>query len=157
MSLARRTPIHWLVNARERRYSRAAKADMPMKQSEFAVLEQLAREALDLGGDALEVEYRDGHDEVVAYMGALGREIARLLSGTPQASALRRDPYATKRRLLRFSARGQQYAVRAEVYDNFGEHAFRVELRPLTRGSGRSNNQMQRTRSAKARRRGPRR
>lgn len=110
-----------------------------MKQSEVGILEQLAREAVDLGADALEVEYRDGHEEVVAYIGALGREIARLRSGTPQASALRKDMYATKRRLLRFSARGQEYGLRAEVSENFGEDAFRVELRPLARGRGRSN------------------
>ena len=76
----------------------------PIEQREVSVLEQLAREALDLGADVLEVEYRDGHEEVVAYMGALGREIARLPSDTPQASALRRDLYATKRRLLRFTS-----------------------------------------------------
>jgi hypothetical protein len=128
-----------------------------MTQREVGVLEQLAREALDLGADTLEVEYRDGHDEVVAYSGALGREIARLRSGTPQASALRQDLYATKRRLLRFTAQGQEYGLRAEVYENFGEDAFRVELRPLARGSRRSNNRMQRTRSAPARYRGPRR
>ena len=125
-----------------------------MKQRDVGVLEQLAREALDLGADALEVEYRDGHEEVVAYMGALGREIARLRSGTPQASALRQDLYATRRRLLRFNARGQEYGLRAEVYENFGEDAFRVELRALAGGNGRSN---QRTRSATVRRRGPRR
>jgi hypothetical protein len=128
-----------------------------MKRSEVAVLEQLAREALDFGADALEVEYRDGHEEVVAYMGALGREIARLRSGTPQASALRRDLYATRRRRLRFNAQGQEYRLRADVYENFGEEAFRVELRALARASGRSNNQMQRTRSATVGRRGPRR
>ena len=117
----------------------------------------MAREAVDLGADALEVEYQDGHDEVVAYKGAAGREIARFPSGAPQACALRRDLYATKRRLLRFNTKGRGYAVRAEVYDNFGEDAFRVELRALPRRNGRSNNQMQRTSSATARRRGPRR
>lgn len=122
-----------------------------MKQKEIGVLEQMARQALDLGADALEVEYRNGHDEVVAYMGALGREIARLDSATPQASALRQDLYATKRRLLRFNWHGQEYGLRAEVYEDFGEDAFRVELRALARGSGRSNIR------TPARNRGPRR
>ena len=54
---------------------------------------------------------------------------------------------ATKRRLLRFSARGQEYGLRAEVSENFGEDAFRVELRPLARGRGRSN-RMRLTKSA---------
>jgi len=129
----------------------------PIEQGEVSVLEELAREALDLGADVLEVEYRDGHEEVVAYMGAVGRQIARLPSGTPQASALRRDLYATKRRLLRFTSHEQEYELRADVYENFGEDAFRVELRAPMRRSGRSNNQMQRTRSATAGRRGPRR
>lgn len=121
-----------------------------MKQNEPSVLEQLAREALDLGADALEVEYRDGHEEIVAYMGALGREIARFRSSSPEATALRRDLYASRRRLCRFSMKGQEHAIRAEIYENFGEDAFRVDL-------GRSNNRMQRTRSASARTRGPRR
>ena len=129
----------------------------PVEQSRVSVLEHFVREALDLGADVLEVEYRDGHEEVVAYVGASGRQIARLKSGTPQASALRQDLYATRRRLLRFSARGREYALRADAYESFGEDAFRVELRALARRSGRSNNQMQRTRSAMARRRGPRR
>jgi hypothetical protein len=127
-----------------------------MKRGDESVLEKLAREAVDLGADALEVEYRDKHDEVVAYKGAVGREIARFPNNTPHASALRRDLYAAERRPLRFNAGGQEYAVRVEVYDDFGEDAFRVEVRALAHSRGRSNNRMQQTRSAPARNRGPR-
>ena len=122
-----------------------------MKRSKAGILEQLARAGLDLGADVLEVEYRDGHEEVVAYLGAVGREIARLRRGSSQATELRHDLYATKRRLLRFNARGQEYGLRAEVYDNFGEDAFRIELCALARGSGRSNNEMQQTGGARRR------
>lgn len=130
---------------------------MPIEHRETSVLEQVAREALALGADALEVEYRDGHDEVVAHVGPVGRQLARFRTDAPEAVGLRRDLYATNRRPLRFTSGSQEYVIRAEVYDDFGEDAFRVELRALVRGRGRSNNQMQRTRSATAKRRGPRR
>lgn len=120
-----------------------------MKESKPSLLEQLSREALALGADALEVEYRNGHEEVVAYMGALGREIARFPSNSAASVALRRDLYDRRRRPLRLSLNGREYVVRSEVYDNFGEDAYRVNL-------GRSNKEMQLTRSATARRRGSR-
>jgi hypothetical protein len=93
-----------------------------------SVLAQLVREAVSLGADTLEVEYRDGYEEVVAYMGTLGREIARLGSGTAEAKALRSALYASTARLRRLSVEGREYLIRAEVYEDFGEDAFRVKL-----------------------------
>lgn len=121
-----------------------------MSRQQPGVFENLVGEAAQLGADTLEVEYRDGYEEVVAYAGSLGREIARLGSGTAEAKALRSALYASTVRPRRVSVEGLEYVIRAQVYENFGEDAFRVEL-------GRSNNRMQRTRSAPARNRGPRR
>jgi hypothetical protein len=110
----------------------------PVNPNEIGSLEKLARAAVDLGAEVLEVESRDGHEEVVAYTGPSGRLLARLRGDTPEACALREDLYATRRRLLRFTVRGQEFGLRAEVYDSFGEDAFRVALRPLGRGGRQS-------------------
>jgi hypothetical protein len=100
-----------------------------------------------LGADTLEVEYRDGYEEVVACVGALGREIARLGSGTTEAKELRSVLYASSARPRRLVVEGHEYLIRAEIYEDFGEDAFRVKL-------GRGPTML--TKSATARRRGPR-
>ncbi|SRR6266498_2459712 len=107
------------------------------------VLEQLVREAIRLGADTLEVEYSNGCEEVVAYMGTVGRDIGRLGSGTAEATALRSALYASTTRPRRLSVAGHEYVIRARLYDTFGEDAFRINL-------GRSNNRMQRSRPAQA-------
>lgn len=101
-----------------------------------SVLEQFVREAARLGADTLEVEYSDGYEEVVAYVGAVGREIGRLASGTAEARALRSALYASTTRPRRLSVEGHEHVIRARVYDNFGEDAFRINL-------GRSSSQLQ--------------
>jgi|SRR6266581_4902656 len=91
------------------------------------VLEQLVREAIRLGADTLEVEYSNGCEEVVAYMGTVGRDIGRLGSGT-EATALRSALYASTTRPRRLSVAGHEYVIRARLYDTFGEDAFRINL-----------------------------
>jgi hypothetical protein len=83
---------------------------------------------LRLGADLLEVEYSHGRDEVVAYMGALGRQIACFPSNTPEDVALRRELYASTKRPRHFSVQGRQVSIRVQVEDLFGEDAFRVTL-----------------------------
>jgi hypothetical protein len=79
-----------------------------------------------LGADSLEVEYSNGQDEVVAYMGACGRKIASFPSNTPDDVSLNRELHASAKRSPRFTVDGQQLRIRVQVEDVFGEDAFRV-------------------------------
>jgi hypothetical protein len=99
---------------------------MSVRRRQPAFLEQLVREATRLGADSLEVEYSNGQDEVVAYMGALGRQIASFPCNTPDDVALNRELRASAKRPRSFSVDGQQVKVRVHVQDVFGEDAFRV-------------------------------
>ena len=103
-----------------------------MEKSEESVLQRLAAEAVFAGADCLEVEYKDGHEEVVAFKGAFGREIARLPNSSPAATLLLEDLRAMGVRKQYMMVEGQEHAVRCHVYESFGEDAYRLELRRVT-------------------------
>ncbi len=90
-------------------------------------LEQLVSEALCVGADALEVEYRDGHEEVVAMKGAFGVLIACLSAN--DATGLRNELVALLRRNRRMVVDDGTVEVRAHTFESFGEQAFRVEFK----------------------------
>lgn len=100
-----------------------------MRTKGRSVLEGLAERALSLGADTLEVEYRDGHEEVVAMKGNVGVGIAQFPSNQPTAGRLRAELYALTSRKRRTIVAGHEVEMRAREYDSFGESAFSVELR----------------------------
>ncbi len=91
-------------------------------------LEDLIAKALDFGADELEIEYKDGKEEVAVMKGSLGFGIASLDSSSPEAETLREElcEIEEKSRIIRVDNR--RYGVRVETYDSFGETAFRVFL-----------------------------
>lgn len=93
------------------------------------IVERLAREAIRLEADLLEVEYKDGYEEVFAAKGGVGYGIARFRSSSPEAITLREELYRIAKRKLRITVHGVQYELRGSVYESFGEDAFRVQLR----------------------------
>jgi hypothetical protein len=101
------------------------------------ILERLAAEAIRLGADALEVEYKDRHEWVFAASGPVAFGIARFRSSSPDAARLREQCYrlARQKRPQRISDHGREYELRCAIYDSFGEDAFRLALRlvPKTR------------------------
>jgi diaminopimelate epimerase len=93
------------------------------------LLQSLVREAIQLGADAVEVEYRDRFDEIVAYLGPLGQVLARLPGNSPDAVALQRSLHVWKARPRRIRVGGESRIIRTEVWDSFGEDAFRLSLK----------------------------
>lgn len=93
------------------------------------LVEELVSEAIRLGAQALEVEYKDGYEEVWAVKGGIGHGIAKLGSSSPQAVALRDELYDIAERKRRVTVGGCEYELRGRVYESFGEDAFRLELR----------------------------
>jgi hypothetical protein len=96
------------------------------------ILERLATEAIGLAADALEVEYKDGFEEVFASSGPPGFCIARFESSSQEAVRLREacDRLSRQKRPRRISVNGLEYALRCSTYDSFGEDAFQLTLRP---------------------------
>jgi hypothetical protein len=96
-------------------------------------LERLAAEAIRLGADALEVEYKDRHEWVFAASGPLGFGIASFPSASRDATRLREECYglAQQKRPRHISVEGRDYELRCAIFDSFGEDAFRLTLRPV--------------------------
>lgn len=99
-----------------------------MVGGQSGILERLAVEALKVGADTLEIEYKDGWEEIVAFTGDTGHGLARLRSSSPEAVELRDALYGITKRKRRVTIEGSQYELRAGIYENFGDDAFRVQL-----------------------------
>ena len=93
-----------------------------------SVLHALVAQAARAGADALEVEYKDGCEEVVAMRGPIGFGIASFRSGGAEATALRRELHGMAKRRTTITVDQIHYDVRMRIYDSFGEEAFRVEF-----------------------------
>jgi len=94
-----------------------------------SIVERLAAEAIRRGADLLDVEYKDGYEDVVAAKGGVGHGIARFRSSSPEAVTLREELHRIAKRKHRITVDGSQYELRGSVYESFGEDAFRVQLR----------------------------
>jgi len=102
-----------------------------MNIQHVGTLERFAAKAIRLGAELLEVEYKDGYEEVFAATGALGSEIGRLRSSGKVAAALRQELHQCTRRKLRIVVDGHTYELRGRSYDGFGEEAYQVQLRRI--------------------------
>ncbi len=94
-----------------------------------SLVEQVATQAVRLGAEVLEVEYKDGYEEVFAAKAGVGQGIAGFRSSSPEASTLREELHRMAKRKRRIAVDGYEYELRCGVYESFGEQAFRVELR----------------------------
>ena len=102
-----------------------------MARKKGAILEPLLAKAISLGADQLEVEYKDGSEEVFAMKSGVGLGIASFRSSSPEAKSLRNELYALTKKKQSVRIGDRTYELRARIYDSFGEDAFRVELRRL--------------------------
>ena len=102
-----------------------------MASPELKVLRDVVEQAVRLGADSIEVEYKDGFEEVFAMRGGMGVGISRFASGGPEAKALRRELQATTRKKQRVVIDNAQYDLRVGTYESFGEYAFRVAVRRI--------------------------
>ena len=96
---------------------------------ERSIVERLASEAIRLGAKTLEIEYKDGHEEVFAVTGGVGYGIARLRSTSPEAASLRGELHGLARQSRRIAIGDGNYELRCRESESFGEDAFNVEIR----------------------------
>lgn len=92
------------------------------------LIARLVVDTLQLGGDGLEVEYKDGYESVCAMRGNVGVEIASLPSSGEDACELRKRLLAMTRKRETISIQGNTWILRAKRYDSFGEAAFSVSI-----------------------------
>jgi len=100
--------------------------DPNMARKMGAILQQLLAKAIGLGADQLEVEYKDGAEEVFAMKSGVGLGIGSFRSSSPEAKSLRNELYALAKKRQRAKIDKHTYELRARVFDSFGEDAFRV-------------------------------
>jgi hypothetical protein len=97
--------------------------------TETSPLYEFIVKAINRGSSGLEIEYKDGFEEIVAMSGYTGVGIGRLESDSEEASLLRDELYSLcKRKKKIFTAGGQKYAIKVKLFDSFGEDAFQVMI-----------------------------
>jgi hypothetical protein len=101
-----------------------------MATKQTSTLERLASEAIRQGADAIEIEYKDGYEEVYFMKGGAGSGIT-LPSTSPEVRSLLRELHGIAKRGHRVTVDGCEYDLRVRIWDSFGEDAFRVSLRRL--------------------------
>jgi len=102
------------------------KVDMLFPQQ--GILHDVAAEAVRLGVESIEVEYKDGYEEVFALRGGMAVGIARFPSSGRGAGVLRQELYALAKKKQRVVIGDAAYELRARKYESFGEDVLRVAL-----------------------------
>jgi hypothetical protein len=110
------------------------------REQEQSFVERFALEAIRLGANSLDVEYKDGYEYVFAMTGGsdygVGCGIGRLRCASPEAASLRKELDGMARKIRRISGGDVDYELRCRIYDSFGEDAFHVEIRPVNKKTG---------------------
>jgi LexA DNA binding domain len=94
------------------------------------LLEDLCEQALSLGAQSIEVEYKDCREWVFARKGDIAFGTANFASLSREAKELRENLYAARKKPVRTAIGGQVWILKVGVYDSFGEDAFRVRIDP---------------------------
>ena len=107
-----------------------------MVRDRMSIIEEIASQTIRSGGDAVEVEYKDGYEEVFPVAGRVGTSVGiRLRSSSPEAKSLREGLYRIAKKRQCITVGGCEYELRCRIYDSFGEDAFRLEWKPVKPGS----------------------
>lgn len=112
-----------------------------MVREPMSILEEIAAKIIRSGADAVEVEYKDGYEEIFPISGPVGTSIGfALKSSSQEAKSLRADLYGMVKKSKRITVDGREYELRCQRYDSFGEHAFRLRWKTV-KGTSRSRGQ----------------
>jgi len=112
-----------------------------MVRESMSIVEEIAAKAIRSGADAVEVERKDGYEEIFPVRSPVGTSIGfALKSSTMEAKSLRADLYDLAKKSKRIAVDGREYELRCRLYDSFGEHAFRLRWK-LVKAASRSRGQ----------------
>ena len=90
---------------------------MPAASDSGICLAELLTKVVELGGDGLEIEYKDGYDEITCKKASLGFGLGDIKSDSPEASALRNELWSLRNRGKRVEVHGRAYKVRVTTFD----------------------------------------
>jgi len=85
------------------------------------------KKSIEMGAYEIEIEYKDGYEEITVLKNEVGYGIAKLDSVSEEASSLRNQLYSlqeNKQGIIRIN--GTEYKLRIEIYESFGEDVFRL-------------------------------
>ena len=94
------------------------------------LLEGLSGHALSLGADTITVEYQDRRYWVYAMIGGAGFSIASYESSSADSKELLKNLYAAAKKPVRTVLDGRRSILDVRVFDDFGEDAFEVTIKP---------------------------
>src|SRR2546430_14151664 len=81
---------------------------------------EVVAEAIHAGAEELDIEYKDGYDEVCVMRGPIGFGIARFRSSSSEGIALREELFGIARRSRCLSIGGQAWGVRCRGRGSLG-------------------------------------
>jgi hypothetical protein len=100
-----------------------------MTNNKNSPLGKCVSKAIKLGVNELEIEYKDGCEEVFAMKHCIGVGIATFKSRSEEAGLLRNELYEiSERKERRIRVGGTEYKLKVEIFDSFMEDAFRVTI-----------------------------
>jgi hypothetical protein len=99
----------------------------PQESSATDILTDIINQVLAAGANKFEVEYKDGEEHICVMHGFC---IASLQSASDEAQELRAQLYRLEEKPGKVQIDGVDYLLRGEIFDSFGEDAFRVEISP---------------------------
>jgi hypothetical protein len=76
-----------------------------------SIVHDLTTEAVGVGADTIQVEYRDGYEEICVLKGGVGFEIARWPSSGRQAVALRKELHDLRKKRAKLTVSGVEYYI----------------------------------------------
>jgi len=93
------------------------------------MLLQFLEKAVQMGGEAIEIEYKDGKQWIFVYRGNVGGGIASLESGGADSKVLFRE-LADLKKKKRADLCGTTHRLAFSQYESFGEWVQRIEIKP---------------------------
>lgn len=97
-------------------------------------LAEFVSKAVELEARELEVEYKDGYEEITVLKGQTGFGIARLESSGKEANNLRNQLYAIiENKEGKTRLKEKEYKLSVETYESFGEDVFRLTIKSVAR------------------------
>jgi len=102
---------------------------MGKKKIDEKILVDLLAKAEKMGANEIEIEYKDGYEEVFACGSNLGLGIDRIKAGTQEASQfLSSIRYIVQRKRKTLQSGDLKYRIDIEVYDSFMEDAYLIRF-----------------------------
>lgn len=94
-----------------------------------SILLTLVAQAISFGADELDIEYKDGYEEICAMKNGIGFGIASLESSGKDSCDLREDLRVIGRKGKRIVVEGKAFQLKVASYDSFGETAYCVKIK----------------------------